>query len=118
MNFYELPLIVRQDMSSAELDKITESFLNIVKSYGGNVIKNEYWGLKNLEYTISNNKKGHFVFLALEMSKDCKTELERKIKLSEHVIRHIILKVENFTSTPEQLFKNSNAEIGAINVTL
>ena len=117
MNFYELTFIVRQDMSSADLDKITESFLEIVKSFNCNVIINEYWGLKNLAYEIANNKKGHYVFLGLEMNKDCIDELERKIKLSDHVIRHLLLKVEKLEPTPEQMFKSSNAEISAINVT-
>jgi len=117
MNFYELTFIVRQDMSSSELDKITESFVAIIESFGCNVPINEYWGLKNLAYEISNNKKGHYVFLGIEMNKECMDELERKIKLSEHVIRYLILKVDQIVPTPEQMFKNSNAEIGAINVT-
>jgi small subunit ribosomal protein S6 len=118
MNFYELTFIVRQEISSADLDKTTESFLDIIKSFQGNVLTNEYWGLKNLAYKILNNKKGHYVFWAIEISKECKEELERKIKLSEHVIRHLILRVESVSKTPEQMFRNSNAEIGAINVTI
>jgi small subunit ribosomal protein S6 len=118
MNFYELTFIVRQDMSSADLDKITESFLEIIKEYGGKVSVNEYWGLKNLAYKILNNKKGHYVFLGIEINKEGKDELERKIKLNEHVIRHLTLKVDKITPTPEEMFKNSNADMGAINVTV
>ena len=117
MNFYELTFIVRQDMSSAELDKITESFVAIINSFGCNVPINEYWGLKNLAYEISNNKKGHYVFLGVEMHKECMDELERKIKLSDHVIRYLLLKVEKLEPTPEQMLRNSSDEIGAINVT-
>jgi small subunit ribosomal protein S6 len=118
MNFYELTFIVRQDISSADLDKITESFLEIIKGYEGKVLTNEYWGLKNLSYEINSNKRGHYVFLGIEINKDCKEELERKIKLSEHVIRHLILRVDAITPTPEQIFKNANVEVGAINVTI
>ena len=117
MKFYELTFIVRQDMSSSDLDKTTEGFVEIIKSFDGKIHLNEYWGLKSLAYEISNNKKGHYVFLGIEVSNECKQELERKIKLSEHVIRHLFLKVEKITQTPEQMFKNSSAEIGAVNVT-
>ena len=117
MNFYELTFIVRQDMSSSELDKITESFVAIINSYECTVHLNEYWGLKNLAYEISKNKKGHYVFLGIEIHKECMDELERKIKLSDHVIRYLLLKVDKIKPTPEQMFRNSNAEIGAINVT-
>lgn len=117
MKLYELIFIVRQDMSSSDLDKTTETLLDVVKSYGGIVHMNEYWGLKSLAYEITNNKKGHYVFLGIEINRECQLELERKIKLSEHVIRHLLLKVDKLSPTSEQMFKNSSAEIGAINVT-
>jgi small subunit ribosomal protein S6 len=118
MNFYELVFIVRQDMSYADLDKVTESLLEIVKNYEGKVLVNEYWGLKNLSYEISNNKKGHYIFLGLEINIDCKDELERRIKLSEHIIRHLILRVEQISATPSHTLKDANSEIKAINVTI
>jgi small subunit ribosomal protein S6 len=118
MNFYELVFVVRQDMSYADLDKVTESLLEIVKNYDGKVLVNEYWGLKNLSYEISNNKKGHYVFLGLEISIDCRNELERRIKLSEHIIRHLVLRVEQLAATPAQMLKDSSSEIRAINVTI
>jgi small subunit ribosomal protein S6 len=118
MNFYELVFVVRQDMSYADLDKVTESLLEIVKNYDGKVLVNEYWGLKNLSYEISNNKKGHYVFLGLEISIDCRNELERRIKLSEHIIRHLVLRVEQVAATPLQALKDTGSEIRAINVTI
>ncbi len=118
MSFYELVFIARQDMSYADLDKVTESLIEIVKNYEGKVLLNEYWGLRSLSYEISNNKKGHYVFLGLEISIDCKHELERRIKLSEHIIRHLVLRVEQVIATPLQALKDSTSEIKAINVTI
>jgi len=123
MNFYELIFIVRPDLSSSELDKLMANFLEIIERHSGKVIANEYWGLKNLAYKIGNNKKGHYAFLGVQMTKECKEEVENKIKLggieiSSQIIRHMVLRVEEINKTPPQMFKSSNAEVSAINVTI
>ena|SRR6476659_9847407 len=123
MNFYELVFIVRPDLSSAELDKLIANFLEIIQKHSGKVLTSEYWGLKNLAYKIGNNKKGHFSFLIAEMVKECKEEIENKIKfggieLTSQILRHMILRVEGVTKTPQQMFKNANAEQASINVTI
>jgi len=123
MNFYELIFIVRPDLSSSELDKLMANFLEIIERHSGKVIANEYWGLKNLAYKIGNNKKGHYAFLGVQMTKECKEEVENKIKLggieiSSQIIRHMVLRVEEINKTPPQMFKSSSAEVSAINVTI
>ena len=56
MTFYETIIIVRQDVSSADIDSLTEEFSSILTSKGSQIIKQEYWGLRSLAYDISNNK--------------------------------------------------------------
>ena len=60
MAFYESIIIIRQDVSSADVDKIVDDLKQVIKNYDGNVIKTEYWGLRTLAYEIQNNKKGHY----------------------------------------------------------
>ncbi len=117
MSIYELVCLIRQDMSSADVDKVTADFMALVKNFNGKVLENQYWGLKNLAYVIAKNRKAHFIFLGLEISNDCRIELERQIKLNMNIIRHLVVKVDKIKPTPEQMFKSLNAEISAINVT-
>ncbi|KAJ6629264.1 30S ribosomal protein S6, partial [Pseudolycoriella hygida] len=82
MTFYESVFIIRQDVASTEVDKITSYFAKIVKDNEGEVIKTEYWGLNDLAYKIGNNKKGHYVFLGIQtidaISSDPSPILKRK----------------------------------------
>src|SRR5438128_1150759 len=110
MTFYESVFIIRQDVSSSDVDKITDDFSKIVKDNKGTVIKTEYWGLKNLAYKIANNKKGHYVFLGLEARPDIIKELERKMKLNENIIRFININVDSISSEPSPILKSKSSE--------
>ena len=105
MAFYETVFIVRQDVSSAEVDKITEELSSVVTSNNSKVIKTEYWGLRNLAYDINNNKKGHYVLLGLEATTEALKELERKMKYSEDLIRYTTIRVEEISSDASPILK-------------
>lgn len=62
---YECVFIARQDISSAQVEQLTETFSNIIRENGGEVAKTEQWGLKTLTYKIKKNRKGHYVLFNL-----------------------------------------------------
>ena len=110
MTFYELVFIVRQDISSADVDKIIEDFTNIIESHAGKIIKTEYWGLRTLAYEINNNTRGHYVFLGIQASSPTLKELERKLKFSEDVIRSSLIKVEAISSEPSPILRSKHVD--------
>ena len=110
MAFYELVFIMRQDISSSEVDKIIDDFTRIAKDNKGHVIKNEYWGVRTLAYKIGNNKKGHYVFLGLEAELTTIKEIERKMKLSENIIRFLTIKVDSIDNEPSQILRGKSSE--------
>ena len=117
--FYELILILRQDTSSTELDRIINELINLLTQNNQAVVqKNEYWGLKNLAYMIKKDKKGHYIFLGLEVNDvSVLTELKRNIRLNDIIIRDILIKVKELKETPSDMLKETNPDINAINVT-
>jgi small subunit ribosomal protein S6 len=119
MNFYELVIIVRPDLSTSEVDNIVDNITSIVaESHEGELIKNEYWGMRHLAYEINNNKKGHYVLLGLSTPKPGLNELERRIKLNENIIRFMIIKVDELSKDLSPILKSK--ELGSstnINVT-
>lgn len=120
MSFYESVFIIRQDISSADVDKITDDFTKIVKDNNGEVVKTEYWGLRNLAYKINNNKKGHYVLLGIKADAAVINEMDRKMKLSENIIRFQNIKVQTISSEPSPILKNSkNSKTeGTVDVTV
>ncbi len=105
MAFYESIIIIRQDISSADVDKIADDFVKIIKDHKGNVLKTEYWGLRMLAYEIKNNKKGHYYFMGIEADNALIKELGRKIKLSESIIRSSLVKVKEINKEPSPVLR-------------
>jgi len=110
MAFYESILVIRQDVSSADVDKIVEDFIKIIKDYKGSVVKTEYWGLRPLAYEIKNNKRGHYYFIGLEGNPELLAEMDRKIKLSESVIRSSLVRVEEISKEPSPILNARSAD--------
>ena len=112
MAFYESIIIIRQDVSSSDVDKIVDDLKQVIKNYDGNVVKTEYWGLRTLAYEIQNNKKGHYYFMGIEATKPLLDELDRKTKLSESIIRTSLVRVDSISKDPSPILraKGSNEE--------
>ena len=110
MAFYESVFIIRQDVSSSDVDKITNDVTKIIVDNGGEVIRTEYWGLRTLAYKIGNNKKGHYVFLGLNTTHLVINEVERKMKLNENIIRFINISVDAISSESSAILRSKNSE--------
>lgn len=110
MTFYELTFIIRQDISSADVDKIINEFTKIVTDNSGKVLKTEYWNIRPLAYEIANNKKGHYVFFGLEALPSVIQEVERKMKLSENIIRFLTIKVDEIAKEPSPILRGKYSE--------
>jgi len=112
MAFYESIIIIRQDVSSTEVDKIANDLAQIIESHEGKVIKTEYWGLRQLAYEINNNKKGHYYFMGIEATKPLLDEIDRKLKLSESVIRSSLIRVDEISKNPSPILGTKNLDEG------
>ena len=111
MAFYESIIVIRQDVSSSDVDKIADDFIKIIKDHNGNVLKTEYWGLRTLAYEIKNNKKGHYYFMGIEADNILVKELGRKIKLSESVIRSSLVKAKEISKEPSSILRTKSLEL-------
>ena len=110
MAFYESIIIIRQDVSSSDVDKIIDDLKQVIKSYDGNVVKTEYWGLRTLAYEIKNNKKGHYYFMGIEATKPLLDELDRKTKLSESIIRTSLVRVDAISKDPSPILRAKGSD--------
>ncbi|MEO0500136.1 MAG: 30S ribosomal protein S6 [Pseudomonadota bacterium] len=100
MGLYEHTFLARQDLSTAQVDALSDEFTKIIESNDGKVAKTEYWGLKTLAYKIKKNRKAHFVMLNLDAPPAAVKEMERNIALSDDVIRHLTIRVEELEEGP------------------
>jgi small subunit ribosomal protein S6 len=106
--FYENIFIARQDISTAQVEALTETFANLVAENGGKVEKREYWGLRNLSYRMKKNRKGHYVLFNLEAPPAAVSELERNMRINEDVLRYLTIRVEAHETEPSAMMQSRN----------
>ena len=100
MPLYEHVFIARQDISPAQVEGLTETLTKIVTDNGGKIEKSEYWGLRNLQYKINKNRKGHYSLFNIDGPAAAIQELERQEKLNDDVLRALTLRVEELNEEP------------------
>lgn len=95
---YESVLIARQDLGASQVNSLVSDLSEVIKKEGGEVVKTDNWGLKNLAYRIKKNRKGYYVLLNIVAPAQAIFEYERRIRLNEDVIRYMTVKVDEFNN--------------------
>ncbi|MDR2682007.1 MAG: 30S ribosomal protein S6 [Holosporaceae bacterium] len=96
MNRYENIFIGRQDLSQQQMEALGVSLGLFVTQNGGEVVRSEYCGFRNLAYPIKKNQKGHYYIIQMKAAPNAIAELNRIMKINEDIIRHLIVKVNEF----------------------
>ena len=112
MPYYENVFIARQDISSQQVDLMTEEFSKLVSDNGGEVPKTEYWGVRGLTYRIKKSRKGHYVLMNLDAPPDSVQELERQMRLHEDVIRYMTIRVDELEEGPSVMMQSRGGRGG------
>jgi small subunit ribosomal protein S6 len=110
MPYYEHVLIARPEISPQQVDALVEDITKTIKELGGQVTKNEYWGLRNLTYRIRKNRKGHYAMLNLDCPAPAVHELERRLNINEDVMRYKTIRVEELDPEPSPILARRDRE--------
>ena len=91
---YEVMFIVRPDAADEDVDKLIAGFTTSVTN-GGGVVKNvEKMGRRKLAYLVRKFSDGNYILLTLEAGGAVVQELERRLRVSEPVIKFITVRMD------------------------
>lgn len=91
MRNYELMYIIRPDVDQESVQAVTEKFQGIIGN-GGEIVKHEVQGKKRLAYEINKHRDGTYVLVHFTAEPAVVTELERVLKITDEVIRHMVVR--------------------------
>jgi small subunit ribosomal protein S6 len=91
---YELMFIVRPDMTEEDLDKLISTLQSVIPTSGGSLVKIEKMGKRRLAYTVRRFHDGIYVLLVIEGGGPVIHELERRLRVSEPVIKFLTVRVD------------------------
>ena len=91
---YELGFIIPSSVQESETKSVIEVVKNWITDLGGEVTNVDYWGRRRLAYPIEDFREGYYVFFRMDYPTESLSELERNLKLSDQVIRHLVVRLD------------------------
>jgi len=92
MRQYETGFVLSPILSEEETTQFIQQMAAIVAQKKGRLVRQDVWGKRRLAYTIRKLNEGVYVFLTYEGPGDISTEIERRFKQSDAVIRFLTVK--------------------------
>lgn len=93
MREYELVYIVRPDMEEEGLEAVKSKVNEVISASGGQVKEVDVWGKRRLAYPIQRLWEGYYIVNRVQLEPKAIKEVERSLKLSEEVIRHLLVRI-------------------------
>ncbi len=94
MRIYEELFIVRPDVTEEELDPFIEQLKAVITSPGGTVEKVDKWGVRRLAYRVAKRDEGYYVLLEMTCGPEAIKELERRLRVSDLVLKFLTTRVD------------------------
>ncbi len=91
---YEVMFIVRPDVAEEDADKLIAGFTTTVTNGGGAVKSVEKMGRRKLAYMVRKFNDGNYVLMTIEAAGPVVLELERRLRVSEPVIKFITVRID------------------------
>ena len=91
---YELVYVVSPEASDEQVADLHTQVDAIVQRMGGQIEKTDNWGRRKLAYEIGRHKEGTYVLEVIDGGGDLMKEIDRRLKVIDLVIRHLIVRVD------------------------
>jgi len=91
---YELMVVLDPNLDDAAIEALNTRIQNMVTQRGGSIENVESWGRKRLAYPVGRYRDGVYILSRFQMPPNAAAEIERALKLTESVIRHLLVRAE------------------------
>jgi small subunit ribosomal protein S6 len=84
--------IVKPDLDDQAVQQEIEKVGHLIETNGGQIKKVTPWGKRRLAYTVKDNREGHYVVAEFDLDQAKVQEVERVLKISDTVFRHLLVR--------------------------
>jgi len=96
MNNYETVFILTPVLSEAQMKEAVEKFKSLLVAEGAEIVNEENWGLRKLEYPIAKKSTGFYQLLEFKAAPTVIAKLEVNFRRDERVLRFLSFKQDKF----------------------
>ena len=95
MRSYETIFVLHPSLDEEAVKANIEKFKGVIENNGGEVENVDVWGRRKLAYEIAKVNEGTYTLINFKAGADLPKELDRVFRISDAVIRHIIINPES-----------------------
>ena len=88
---YESMVILVPQLSEDEAAKENENAVSVILDNGGELVKTDIWGKRQLAYPIKKQNEGHYFINYFKMESEKVKTVQRLYNISETILRFIII---------------------------
>jgi small subunit ribosomal protein S6 len=91
---YEMVIIVSPEVAEEKFEATIDNISRYITGKGGVVSDVQRWGKRKLAYPIKHFMEGSYVLIQFTLKTDFCKELEANLRISEEVLRHLLIKLD------------------------
>jgi len=111
MRTYEVLFILHPQLTETEVTDLVAEFRKIAEDAGAKFVSEDPWGKRRLAYPIEKLNDGIYHLFVFEAGADDLSELDRKMKNSDKIMRHLIVRTDEMQKRATKLaLKNPKKE--------
>ena len=94
MRKYENIFVAHPSLDEEAVKALIEKFKGVIENGGGTVDNVDFWGKRKLAYEIAKVNEGYYTLINFTASQELPKELDRVLRITDGIIRHMIVKEE------------------------
>lgn len=94
MSYYEILVIFSTNLADDEEKAQASQIEDLIRHEKGTIHLVEHWGKRKLAYPIKKQRQGYYEWFYVELDPSRTSEIDRKLKMSETILRFLIFKME------------------------
>lgn len=91
---YELMVILDPEIDERQVAPNLDKYLKVITNDGGSIDSVDIWGKRRLAYEIQKKNEGIYAVVNFTATSTATQELDRQLKLAEHIMRTKVLRAE------------------------
>jgi len=99
---YELVYITPPETTEEALAELHQQVVAVTDRFGATIEKTENWGRRKLAYEIGRHREGVYVLEVINGPAALVTELDRRLRVIDTVIRHLVVRVDEELAVAER----------------
>ncbi|MFL6373962.1 MAG: 30S ribosomal protein S6 [Pyrinomonadaceae bacterium] len=100
---YEVMYIIDPETPGDRVEKLNEAVGNLIQKEGGEIVRMDDIGMRELAYPIQKKTQGHYVLFEINGSGQEIAELERRMRVNDMIIRFVTVRVDEERKTADKL---------------